>query len=102
MNIDSQILSEAIKETELLMKQLANLNGDLSPAYQAIEKAIPIFEQSYPLEALIPSESEIGMGFSQKMDKSGKGFWERYSKAVYKQLCSKNSELNKIVQVATY
>ncbi len=101
MHVDtsSPEFRQAAEEAETLSQKIRSANGDLEPAYQALEFAIAKFEESgYSVDALIPASGEPGLGFAMSKAKTGKGFWEIYSRAVRDKLCDSKGELNRLAK----
>jgi len=93
-------LIRAAQEAEELMGQIRIRGGDLGPAFEALEAAIPAFEKAgYQLEALLPSSHDAGLGFGKPGSRTGRGFWEVYSQAVRSSLCDPVGELRSAVKL---
>jgi hypothetical protein len=91
--IDPRDLVQAAQNANVLVQRIRQQSGDLSPAYEAIEEAIAQFEEAnYPVDELIPADSEPGLGFALQ-SKSGKAFWESYKKEVRKHICTRDGQL---------
>ncbi len=97
VNIDPQLIEQASRDADMLVRQI-QASGDLEPAYAALDAGLSQFEESgFPLEALLPADSEAGAGFAAAA-RDGRGFWQRYREAVRKSLCDKDGELGMVVR----
>lgn len=90
---------EVVDEADRLVREISQKGGDLSPAYAALEKALQSLEDlGYSAESLLPAESEEGLGFALEQVRSGKGFWDIYSRVLRKSLCNPEGDLRQLVQ----
>ena len=95
-NVD---LDQAARRSDELIAAIKQRDGDLTPAFDALEKSLHKFEESgYPLDAIVPATSEGALGFSSIRETNGRRFWEKYSGVVKKDLCDANGELHKLVK----
>jgi hypothetical protein len=81
-----------IKAIELAAK-IENANGDLLLAYKQFEVIKSDIEKVMPLEAIIPSTDDSGIGMALNKIKDGEDFWKIYSTAIRNKLCNKNDKL---------
>jgi hypothetical protein len=98
---NSQEVILAVREAQNLARKIKEAHGDLQPAYEALDMAIPQFEKAYPLESLFQYDSEIGLGFALQNNKTGKNFWKVYGKIAREKLCDKKEEFNNQVKKST-
>jgi hypothetical protein len=89
---------EAERAADRLAREIQASGGSLDCAFMELEKGLAAFKMSgLPIESLLPT-GEHGLGFRIRNKKSGKSFWETYSKLIRKSLCSKRGELSKAVK----
>ena len=91
---------EAAQQVDAMTREMKEKGGDLTPAFKALDEAIPQFEEKtgFSIEALIPAQSETGLGAAQKDIKEGKRFWSVYSQSVRDALCDRNGQLYALVR----
>jgi hypothetical protein len=94
-------IEAAAARAEAVRQAIAQQNGDLEPAYRALEEAIGEFEQTSGefAEALVPAEDEAGLRF--RRTRRGQDFWAAYKKRLRKQLCDPKGELHWLSQAGT-
>jgi hypothetical protein len=91
-------LQLAVQEADKLAKEIEEAGGNISPAFSSLEKGIKEFEASgYPIEALLPGEAG-GPGIGAAELRSGKKFWEIFSKQARDKLCKEDGDLWKLVK----
>ncbi len=87
-------LDQVAADADALLLEIQVKGGDLSPAFAALQKGIQSFEGAgHRIDELIPATAPAGLGARSLQAKTGKGFWEIYSKAIRKTLCAKKSKL---------
>ena|ERR1039458_5290125 len=88
---------DAVRRADALAETVRARGGDLDPAFEALEQEIRRFEASgLPVDVLVPSGGEAGLGFSLRRQQSGRSFWSVYAEALQGQLCDENGELRKL------
>jgi hypothetical protein len=94
-------IQAAAARAQAVQQAIAQQNGDLEPAYRALEEAIEEFEQTSgeSAEALVPAEDDAGLRF--RRTRHGQDFWAAYKKRLRKQLCAPKGKLRKLSQAGT-
>jgi hypothetical protein len=89
-------LVKCAADAEKLAAKIKAQGGSLEPAFDFFTEAIEKLDQSdTPLESLVPAESEVGLGFSGRRARTGKGFWARYKQAIRSRVCDPKSDFHK-------
>lgn len=89
-------IEEYAAEAQRLAVEIELADGDLDPAYRAIDKAIQAIErEGIALESLVPADSDFALGFAAPEDRTGEGFWKKYRQAIKKRICNPRSEIYK-------
>jgi hypothetical protein len=85
-----------VAQADRLAAEIKLRNGDLEPAYQAIDNAIQAMErEGLALESLVPADKEFSLGFAVGNDHTGEGFWKQYKRAIRKRICNPRSPVYK-------
>jgi hypothetical protein len=96
--IPPEKVEEYAAQAERLAAEIKLHDGDLEPAYQALDKAIQAMErEGIALESLVPADSDFALGFAAPADRTGEGFWKKYRGAIKKRICNPHSEIYKKV-----
>lgn len=101
-------IKNANKKAQILLTEIETANGDLNPAYKALQGAVDNYRQSGGhIEDLLPAGlGGSGLGIALfKRGKTGEGFWISFLYGIRSDLCNKNGDLRKYlkdgVQIST-
>ena len=87
---------EYLAQADRLAKEIDLRDGDLEPAYQALDNAIQALEnEGFALESIVPADNDFSLGFAAGSDHTGEGFWKQYKKALKKRICNPRSPIYK-------
>jgi hypothetical protein len=87
---------EYVAQADRLAAEIKLRNGDLEPAYRALDKAIQAMERDgLALESLVPADKDFALGFAAGNEHTGESFWKQYKKAITKRICNPRSPIYK-------